>query len=165
MQQPEFHRPLQADRITVSGIAHHIEATGSERAALARRLGIPALGMLVCDFRLTRVGQGVIAAEAGLRARVTRVCVVSLDEFESDVTFEFAVRFVPAARESEDIDPEAVDEIPYEGEKIDLGEAAVQELALALDPYPRRADAELPAGASEPPLSPFVVLRSRGRAN
>ena len=75
------------------------------------------------------------------------------------------MRFVPAARESEDIDPEAVDEIPYEGEKIDLGEATVQELALALDPYPRRADAELPAGAAEPPLSPFVVLRSRGRAN
>jgi uncharacterized metal-binding protein YceD (DUF177 family) len=164
-QQSELHRPVSLDRIGASGFAQRIEATEAERAALARRLGIPAIAMLVCDFRLRREGQGVIAAEAALRARVTRECVLSLDEFESEVAFEFRLRFVPAALESEELDPEAEDEIPYTGEKIDLGEAVVEELALALDPYPRKPDAELPADAAEPPASPFAVLRSRGRIN
>ena len=163
--EAEFHRPLRVDRISASDFAQRIEATEAERAALAERLGIPALGMLACDFRLRSEGQGVIAAEAILQARVTQVCVVSLDEFESDVALEFRVRFVPAALESEEIDPEAEDEVAYDGEKIDLGEAAVQELALALDPYPRKPDAELPEDVAEPPASPFAVLRSRGRMN
>ena len=162
---PEFHRPLAIDRIGASGSDHRIEATDAERPALAERLGIPALAMLACDFHLRREGQGVIAASAALRARVTRVCVVSLDEFESDLALEFHIRFVPAALESEEIDPDAEDEIPYSGEKIDLGEAAVQELALALDPYPRKPGAELPADAPEPAPSPFAVLRPRGPAN
>jgi hypothetical protein len=163
---PEFHRPLPLDRISASGVSHHIEAAEPERVALAQRLGISALGMLVCDFRLRRDGQGVVAAEATLRASVTQVCVVSLDDFGSDLAFEFRVRFVPVALESEEIDPEAEDEMPYDGEKIDLGEAAVQELALALDPYPRRPEAELPTeDAPEPLSSPFEMLRSRGWMN
>jgi uncharacterized metal-binding protein YceD (DUF177 family) len=164
-QPPEFHRPLTLDRMGATGFSQRIEATEAERAALAQRLGVPALGLLVCDFRLQREGQRVIAAGATIQARVTQVCVVSLDEFESDLRVEFRVRFVPAALESEEIDPEVEDEIPYDGGKIDLGEAVVQELALALDPYPRKPDAELPPEAAEPPASPFTVLRSRGRVN
>jgi uncharacterized metal-binding protein YceD (DUF177 family) len=162
---PEFHRPLPVDRISASGFAQHIEATKAERVALAQRLEIPGLATLVCDFRLRREGQGVVAADARLQARVTRVCVVSLDEFEADIALEFRVRFVPAALESEELDLEAEDEISYDGERIDLGEAAAQELALALDPYPRKPDAELPADAAEPAPSPFAVLGSRRRVS
>ncbi len=162
---PEFHRPLPVDRISASGFAHRIEATQAERVALSERLGIPTLAMLMCDFRLRREGQGVIAANATLQARVTQVCVVSLDEFDTDIALEFRVRFVPAALENEDIDLEAEDEIAYNGEKIDLGEAAVEELALALDPYPRKPGAELPADAQEPEASPFAALRPRGPVN
>ncbi len=165
MPESEFHRPLPVDRISASGSVHRIEAAEAERAALAERLGIPAIAMLACDFRLRREGQGVIAAAAALRARVTRICVVSLDEFETDLTLEFHVRFVPAALESEEIDLEAEDEVPYDGAEIDLGEAAVEELALALDPYPRKPDAELPADVAEPAPSPFAVLRPPRRVN
>jgi len=163
--KPEFYRPVAVERIGGADFSQHIEATDAERDALARRLGIPALAMLACDFRLRRAGQGVIFAEARLQARASRVCVVSLDEFETGVAFDFRVRFVPAALESEAFDLEADDEIPYEANEIDLGEAAVQELVLALDPYPRKPDAELPGDAGEAVPSPFTVLRPRGRAN
>jgi uncharacterized metal-binding protein YceD (DUF177 family) len=109
---------------------------------VARRLGVPAVAALTCRFRLTRIS-GAIVAEGRLDAMVTHVCVASLDEFEAPVTEEFRVRFVPAGRESEELDVDADDEIPYSGGMIDLGEAAVEQLALALDPYPRKPDAAI----------------------
>ena len=49
------------------------------------------------------------------------------------------MRCVPAGQESDDADPEAPDEIGYADGMLDLGEAAAEQLALALDPYPRSA--------------------------
>ncbi len=81
-------------------------------------------------------------------AAVVRTCVISLDEFETVVEEEFRVRFVPAGTESYDPDPDAEEEIPFTRGVIDLGETAAEQLALALDPYPRKPGAELPQ--SEP---------------
>ena len=94
-----------------------------------------------------------------------RTCVVSLDEFEAGVDEKFRLRFVPAGAESDDPDPESEDEVPYTGDFLDLGEAAVEQLALALDPYPRKPDAELPAAETEPPEHPFAALASLRRPN
>ena len=81
---------------------------------------------------------------------VVRTCVVSLDDFETTLEEDFRVRFVPAGTETDNPDPEAEDEIPFAGTVIDLGEAAAEQLALSLDPYPRKPGAELPE--SEPAL-------------
>jgi hypothetical protein len=162
-----MHRPLPIEGIGAAGLEQRIEATALERGALAKRLHVPGVASLSCVFRLRRASgaaPGVIAGQGRLEARVARVCVVSLDEFETEVKLDFCVRFVPTALESEEIDLEAEDEIPYEGSEIDLGEAAVQELALALDPYPRKPGAELPAGATENPPHPSAAL-SRRRLN
>ena len=160
---PEFHRPVAVDRIGEAGLTRCIEADGAECAALARRFGVPALAALACRFHLTRApeGVGIIVAEGRLAATVTRVCVVSLDEFETAVAEEFRVRFVPAGQESDEIELDGDDEVPYEGSEIDLGEAAAEQLALALDPYPRKPDAELSAPEQEMPDGPFAALRSR----
>ena len=37
--------------------------------------------------------------------------------------------------------------MPYGGDSIDLGAALAEQLALALDPYPRKPGAKLPAGS------------------
>jgi uncharacterized metal-binding protein YceD (DUF177 family) len=90
---------------------------------------------------------------------VVQVCVISLDEFESEVVERFVVRFVPEGTESDEIDPdEDVDEIPYAGGVIDLGEAAAEQLGLALDPYPRKPGATLPESAAGEPGNPFASL-------
>jgi uncharacterized metal-binding protein YceD (DUF177 family) len=160
---PEFHRPVPIERIGEAGLEQRIEASALELAALARRLDVPAVASFRCDFSLRRA-PGIVAADGRLEARVSRVCVVSLDEFEAELNLDFRVRFVPAALESDEIDLKADDEIPYNDGKIDLGEAAVQELALALDPYPRKPGAELPAEAAKNVRSPFAAL-SRRRVN
>ena len=121
-----------------------MEASPAECDALARRLGLPAIRALTCRFRLRPQAGGAIAATGTLRARVVQVCVATLEEFAATVAEEFAVRFVPAGTEQDDPDPESVDEIPFSGGRLDLGEAAAEQLALALDPYPRKPDTGAP---------------------
>ncbi len=140
----ELHRPLPAARIRPEGEERLVEASGAECAALATRFGLPAIRALTCRFRLRPLTGGAIAATGALRAEVVQVCVVSLEAFPATVAEDFAVRFVPAGTERDDPDPEAVDEIPYSADRLDLGEAAAEQLALALDPYPRKPGAPVP---------------------
>lgn len=143
MSRPELFRPIRLDRIGPDESKHELVATSEECDALARRFDIPAIGSLTCRFGLRRgPGQSVLGV-GHLQARVTRICVATLEPFEMSVKEDFRLRFVPEAMLAEVIDPEADDEVPYTGETIDLGEAAAQQLALALDPYPRRPGAEV----------------------
>jgi uncharacterized metal-binding protein YceD (DUF177 family) len=162
---PEFHRPLAVDRIGPAAQDHAVAATPAECTALAARLGVPAVHSLECHWRLRRGEAGRIAAEGHLRARLVRECVVSLDEFETEMAEQFRLTFVPEGRESDDPDPESEDEIPYAGGAIDLGEAAAEQLALDLDPYPHKPGVTLPAAASEAAESPFAALARRGWEN
>lgn len=141
---PELHRPVRLSRIASTGSEMVVEANEAERAALATRMELPAILSLTCRFRLKPEPHGVIAAGGELTASVVQNCVVTLEDFEAPVGESFTVRFVPAGTEKDDPDPDAVDEIPYEGDVIDLGEAAAEQLALSLDPYPRSPGAELP---------------------
>jgi uncharacterized metal-binding protein YceD (DUF177 family) len=108
---------------------------------------------------LTRDGRDVALARGALRAKVTQTCVVSLDDFDAPVEEVFQVRFVPVGQETDDMDPESDDEIPFEGNVIDLGEAAAEQLGLALELYPGVAREELTAVEREPEQHPFAALR------
>ncbi len=161
--QPELSRriPLRrlgAERPETGPLVIVVEADAGECAALARWLDVPAVAELRCRFGLSGVGRdGVVEAEGLLQARLTRICVVTAEAFEATVTERFSLRFVPAdqlsAQPDAALDLEADDDVPYEGGALDLGEAAVEQLALALDPYPHRPGAERPAGVGigDPP--------------
>ena len=156
--RPEMHRPAALDRIGPHGTEVLVEANSAELPAIAARLGIPAVHTLRCAFKLRRIGGSVIEAQGELVAGVTQLCVVSLDEFDSTVEEAFTVHFVPEGTEDDDPEPDAIDQVPFQGSAIDLGEAAVEQLALALDPYPRKPGAALPEGAGEPSLGAFASL-------
>jgi uncharacterized metal-binding protein YceD (DUF177 family) len=156
---PEFHRPLSLDRIGPHGLDMTIEANTAECSALAVRMNLPAVLAMSCEFHLIREGRDIVLARGVLNARVTQVCVISLEEFDASVQEIFQVRFVPSGEESDDIDPESDDEIPFEGNQIDLGEAASEQLGLALDPYPRMPGVEMPGVEDEPEPHPFAALR------
>ena len=152
---PEMPRWVAVDRLPGEVL---VEAEAAERAALARRLRIEEVAALACRFHLRRVGETVLA-DGALEARVVQSCVVSLEPVEQEVRELFALRFVPAGQERADDDPEAADELGYEGGRIDLGEAAAEQLALALDPYPRHPDAVLEGGEDEEEIAhPFARL-------
>ncbi|GAN77093.1 YceD family protein [Acidisphaera rubrifaciens] len=170
---PEFSRPYAVSAVGPEGRTAEVEAGHGERALLASRFGLPAIESLRCRFLLRPLRGGALSADGVLEARVRQVCVITGDEFESVVTEPFVLHFVPESALSEEIDVDAPDEIPIVGSHIDLGEAAAEQLALALDPYPRHPDLpdtadlteEPPPGAATeaPPArpSPFAVLKRR----
>ncbi len=145
--EPELSRPVSLDRIAVRGTSLVVEADGAELAPIASRLGVPAVGTVRCRwaFREPTGLTQVIDADGVLDAVVSRICVVTLEAFDEIVHEAFSVRFVPAGTESgsDDEDPDTPDLLPYAGSSIDLGEATVEQLALALDPFPRAPGAVL----------------------
>ena len=143
---PELSRPVSAENPPA---AVTVTATPAECAALAVRLHIPAVESMTCRFKLRARGTEV-DAEGELDAAVVQSCVVSLEPVALAVRERFALRFVPEGAEGADDEPETPDEIPYAGTRIDLGEAAAEQLALALDPYPRHPDAVLAAEGDGP---------------
>ncbi len=146
MTPPELTRPFPRSGVG-EGATFVVDANPAERAALAARMGLPEIHHLVCTFELGRAQGAVVPAAGSLVARVTQACVISLDPFETDIA------------ESDELDLDAVDEIPYEGDMLDLGEATAEQLALALDPFPRRPGAALPGHASDGDAGAFEVLR------
>ena len=159
----ELCRLLALDKVGPRPFAIEVESDAAERAAVAARLMLPAVHQLRCRFVLRRTEGGVVLAEGTLRATVEQICVVTLEPFKQDVQDSFAVQFVPSGSEDGEPEPDSVDQIPYEGSAIDLGEAAVEQLALALDPYPRSPGAELPdsVAAAPGPFQALAALRSR----
>jgi hypothetical protein len=156
---PELSRPVAADRIKAAGLEIEVEAVAEECTAIAYRLLIPSVESVRCRWMLRPASGGAIEAEGSLHARLQRECVVSLEPFATDVVEEFAVRFVPEGEESGTVDdPDEPDELPIVAGMLDLGEATVEQLALALDPYPRKPGAVLPEDAADVPDGVFAAL-------
>jgi hypothetical protein len=166
-----FSRRMKAAPIGAAPVHRRIEAEPAECAALAEIFGLRAIASLAGDFTLASLASagGVIEATLALTARVTQICVVSLEPFEANIAETASLRFIPSAKLREDseiveIDPESLDgpdELPYSGDVIDLGAALAEQLALALDPYPRKPGAKLPPGAGSEDANPFAVLAAR----
>ena len=160
---PELHRPIAADRIGAGGLDVLVEATPAECAALATRMKLPAVAALRCQFRLQRDTAGSLLAHGHLIAHVVQSCVVSLEDFATSVEERFTVRFVETGQETDDDDPDSLDEVSFVNGILDLGEAAAEQLALALDPYPRAPDAEMPDISDEQAAHPFAALEGLRR--
>ena len=166
MTRPSCIGPCVSRVFRSEGMEVVVEANEAERMALAVRMGLPAIHALRSRFVLTRQGDGIVEAVGRLEAAVVQTCVVSLEDFELPLAEDFMVNFVPEGTESDDPDPELVDEIPYGGDTIDVGEATSEQLSLSLDPYPRRPDATLPEteSATDPRLAVLSAWReAKGR--
>lgn len=159
---PEFSRPLALGRVGPEGRTEMLEATEAERAALARRFGILGIERLQARLRLIPEPDGAVRAEARLEATVTQECVVTLDPVPQEIAEAFAFRLLPAGREPAD-GPDDLDEIESENDVADLGEVVAEQLALALDPYPRAPGAELPPEATEEAAGAFAALAALRR--
>lgn len=155
MIRPEFSRPV---RLGLDPREVTLEASPAECAALAARFGILGVGALRATLRLAADTGGAVRARGQLRAEVTQSCVVTLEPVVQAVAAPLDLRILEEGEAPTDDDPDSPDEIESAGGMVDLGEAVAEQLALALDPYPRAAGAALP---ELDPEAPSAVPDSR----
>lgn len=118
-----------------------VEASEAECAALAIRFGVTAIHKLVAEVSFDTEDEAVLAT-GSISATVEQPCAVTQDDFVYAIDEPLTLRFVPAGSlpdlepdEEVELGSEDLDEIEYEGESFDVGEAIAQSLALAIDPY------------------------------
>jgi Large ribosomal RNA subunit accumulation protein YceD len=164
-----FSRELAVDSVPDSGLDIGVDANEAECAALAEECGLAAIHELEAGFQVRKLDRARFKVTGSLRARVTQICVVSLEPFETLVEAGIDVDFAPsgvsggglaaAFHGGEDFPDPIVDG------KIDLGALAAEFLVLNLDVHPRKPgvsfDAAAVHGETCDKNSPFAVLRPR----
>jgi uncharacterized metal-binding protein YceD (DUF177 family) len=171
---PEFSRPLPADSIGRQPVRRHIQADGMEREKLARRFDLASLDRLEASLELSRHKGDVIRMKGHLTADAVQSCVVTLAPVPAHLEIDFETSYSASAPEPSEaeLDPLGEDAPePIPGGEIDLGEAATQQFAIALDPYPRAPGARLDSvgleeeGSETGKKGPFAALAAlRGRS-
>ena len=147
-----------------------LEADEAARARIAKALGLDALLSLTADLRAAPWLDGA-QIDGVWRARVRQTCGVTLEPFESDLDGEFRVRALPegsaalggpdAAEQGGELDLDPDSDDPPDAladDKIDLGAYVVEDLSLAIDPFPRKPGVEFAAPEQPGEPSPFAVL-------
>lgn len=160
---PEFSRPERVDTIGEGERTVEIAADAAERAAVAARFGLIAVERLEARFRVRRAGVR-IEADGRIVAKIVQPCAASGEPLAAAIDEPVALRFAeeqPDDAERE-LDAADLDLLPIDNGAIDLGEAAAETMALAIDPFARRPDAEAMLRAagvlSEEQAGPFAAL-------
>lgn len=165
MSNAEFSHFLKIRQIKAGSIS--LDANQEQRVALARRFAIPAVESLVAVVTLEVNGLEV-SVQGRMKAQIIQQCAVSGEDVPVQLNEPLAFRFVPEREaafkpdEEVELDSDELDEIHYDGDSFDLGEAVAQSLGLAIDPYvtgPNAEEFRKSAGlADEASVGPFTAL-------
>jgi uncharacterized metal-binding protein YceD (DUF177 family) len=141
------------------------EANPRECAAIAKRLKLISMSTFTVDIYVLRELSGDVSIFGDIAAEVEQACVVTLEPVRDSVEASIMQRFT-----ARDDDEEAEDEDPVEPiieDRIEVGEVLLQNLSLALNPYPRAPNVEFETvdeSVGEPtgPFAALVQLREKG---
>ncbi len=172
MDPVPFSRPIDTRRIPESGRDEVIVATPEECAAIASAFEIIGIGRLEARIAVKPWNRVGLQLEGRLRAEAVQACVVTLEPVAERIDHAFSLKFLPPETQAHDpktvaeaeviVDIDAEDPPdPLTGPLLDLGPVITEQLALALDPYPRAPDADLKAALgtdADGPSSPFAAL-------
>jgi hypothetical protein len=133
---PEFSRILDIRHLDPKPLV--LTATPEECKALAKRFHLVSITNLTATLTLSRDGTK-IRAQGPLVSDLVQSCAISAEDLPAKIREKLDLRFVP--EQGEDAKPdeemelseEDCDDIPYQGERFDLGEAVAQSLALSID--------------------------------
>lgn len=139
----ELPRPFAVDELGFEPVTVTVDASPTERTALAARFDLVALHRLTARLRLRwRQRNRHLEISGDLEADLTQTCVVTLEPVEARLAESFHAEFLRGLTTTAEVDllldpgdddpPE-----PLDGPLIDLGELVAQHLSLAIDPYPR----------------------------
>ncbi len=143
----EFSYPIEVSNIPSGGRRYKLSASEKECAAIAKRLELKKLIYLTFDVALNHSKEKKLHVEGAIEAEIVQSCVISLTPVSSRLFEKISISFVnepPGSTSKKQLDAEHLinmdeddpPELVIDG-RIDLGEMAVVQLILALDPYPR----------------------------
>ena len=153
----EFVKLLKVDRLKRDPLTFSFVANEKERANLASRLDILALDSLEVSGEVARKSESSLLELSGtVKAEAVQACVISLKPVPQKIDVAFSVCYTFSKEDSVLDDTDYVvgkdeDDLPeyVEEGKIDAVLAVLEQIALALDPYPRAEGAEISDGAKE----------------
>lgn len=145
-----------------AGLERRLVPDDAAKARIIKALDLASLSAFEADVKVApgRVGWTLTGR---VTATLEQVCGITLDPLPVEIDERFSVDLVEAAEPEPDeievtIDDDAPDVI--EDGRIDLGQYAVEQLALTLDPFPRKPGAEFVQPEEPAEISPFAVLKA-----
>lgn len=171
-----FSYPVKVGHISANPVEVTISADAEERAGLARLWSVLEVKALSATFQVMRWKRDGVRLKGRVNADIVQACVVTLDPVESHIDEPVEVVFVPEGSKlarlpvsSETgemlLDPDGPDapEV-FTGDTVDAGVVAAEHAALAIDPYPRKADVAFgdhieSTDKDDRKPSPFAVLK------
>lgn len=174
----DFAFAVEIDRIPTAGGQYDLAASPEQRASVAQRLGVLEVKALAAHFAVKMGAGGIVRVSGKIHAEVVQACVVSLAAVPATIDEEIEASYIAPERltrkkqkdageeEVVGLDSEDPPEVAEDG-RIDLGDLAVTQVALVLNPYPRapgvafdsaKAGLKAPEEEDAEPAGPFAAL-------
>jgi hypothetical protein len=159
-------QPYELGRLGQAGDVVTITPSAEERGRIAAWAGVDAVETFEAKVDLRKITPTRFALDVVLTADLLQSCVVTLDPVRSHIERAFhRDLFLTQTKASLEIDVAPVDEDGREeiaSLRYDLAAPILEELALAIDPYPRAPGVafEPPADAGDEPVHPFAALKA-----
>lgn len=156
-----FSEPVRINEIG-AGLERRLVPDEAARARIIKALDLATLTTFEADLKIAPAHVGWTLT-GRVVATVEQVCGITLEPLPVQVDERFSVDLVEAVEpETDEIEVTLDDNSPdiIEDGRIDLGQYAVEQLALALDPFPRKPGAAFVQPDEPAEISPFAVLKA-----
>ena len=155
-----YSEPVRLHQVA-GGVKRTLEPDAAARARIAKALDLHSLDAFTAEVELARAPAGW-RLSGRVRASLAQTCGITLEPLPLEIDAPFVLTLAEAVEpDSEEIIITLDDESPdlIENGQVDLGQYAVEQLALRLDPFPRKPGAEFVQPPEPPETSPFAVLK------
>lgn len=172
-KKSEMMRTVDLLRLPQKGQTLKIIADADELIQVAKRFSLVDVKSIEASVLMK--GQRVVHVTGSFKAEITQKCVVTLEDVPETVEGTFEEIFSP---DVEVLKPEEMLEINMDSEqlepmgdgKVDIGELVLENLALAINPYPRKQgltddffykDDDFDEGMPENPFAKLAELKKK----
>lgn len=167
---PPPNQPPLSDIVRVNQIGAGLERTltpdAETRRRIARALDLASLDAFEATMTLAP-GETGWRLTGRVAAEAVQSCGLTLEPLPVSIDRDFVIELVERAEEGEadaaaeieilleDAEPDVI-----EDGRIDLGQYALEQLALSLDPFPRKPGAVFVQPPEPAEINPFAVLKT-----
>lgn len=156
-------QPYELRRLSPAGDKIVLAPTQEDCARIAQWAGVDAMESFKATIEIKKLTPTRFSYDATFEADIAQSCVVTLDPVRSHIEGSVARDLFLTQTKSFEVDVAPVDEDGREeiaSLRYDLAIPVLEELALAIDPYPRAPGVEFEAPAEEDGLEhPFAALK------